>query len=193
DHTMQWMYGCQLHDDGTTGGNDLYSYDGTDFLYLDMSTPSWHAANKKAELFKNKWDTTGEEATHMRKYLDNQCINSLKEYVSLLSRLQSSQRKVPPEVSVFQKHSSSPEVVCHTTGFFSKPLNMTWQKDGEDVREDVELRETLPNQDGSFQKRSILRVPAEELKKHNYTCVVQHSSLEKELVKLVPPESQVPR
>ncbi|MCI4392409.1 hypothetical protein PGIGA_G00145540, partial [Pangasianodon gigas] len=30
--------------------------------------------------------------------------------------------------------------------------------------------------------RSILTVPAEELQKHTYTCVIQHSSLEKELV-----------
>ncbi|KAF7687780.1 hypothetical protein HF521_015008 [Silurus meridionalis] len=57
-----------------------------------------------------------------------------------------------------------------------------WKKDGEDVYEDVELRETLPNQDGSFQKRSILKVSAEELQKHTYTCVIEHSSLEKDLV-----------
>ena len=89
---------------------------------------------------------------------------------------------VVPEVSVFHKNTSSPEVVCHATGFFPKAVMITWQKDGEDVHEDVELRETLHNQDGSFQKRIILKVPAEELQKHNYTCVVQHSSLEKELV-----------
>ncbi|KAK3514813.1 hypothetical protein QTP70_032436 [Hemibagrus guttatus] len=48
------------------------------------------------------------------------------------------------------------------------------------------VRETLPNQDGSFQKRSILKVPAEELQKHTYTCVIQHSSLKEELVLEVP-------
>ncbi|GAA6090326.1 BOLA class I histocompatibility antigen, alpha chain BL3-7-like isoform X2, partial [Tachysurus ichikawai] len=68
--------------------------------------------------------------------------------------------------SVFHKHSPSPEVVCHATGFFPKAVMISWRKDGEDVHEDVELRETLPNQDGSFQKRSILKVPAEELQKH---------------------------
>ncbi|KAF5888069.1 BOLA class I histocompatibility antigen, alpha chain BL3-7-like, partial [Clarias magur] len=95
-----------------------------------------------------------------------------------------------PEVSVFQINSPSPEVVCHATGFFPKAVMITWQKDGEDVHEDVvELRETLPNQDGSFQKRSILKVPAEELQKHTYTCGVQHSSLEKELVREVPKDS----
>ncbi|XP_053466601.1 BOLA class I histocompatibility antigen, alpha chain BL3-7-like [Ictalurus furcatus] len=46
----------------------------------------------------------------------------------------------------------------------------------------MELRETLPNQDGSFQKRSILTVSAEDLQKHTCTCVIQHSSLEKDMV-----------
>ncbi|KAG7318641.1 hypothetical protein KOW79_018396 [Hemibagrus wyckioides] len=85
-----------------------------------------------------------------------------------------------------KKRSPSPEVVCHATGFFPKEVNITWRKDGEDVNEDVELRETLPNQDGSFQKRSILKVPAEDLQKHTYTCVIQHSSLKEELVLEVP-------
>ncbi|KAK3520900.1 hypothetical protein QTP86_002458, partial [Hemibagrus guttatus] len=60
----------------------------------------------------------------------------------------------PPTASVFQKHSPYPEVVCHATGFFPKAVNISWRKDGEDLNEDVELRETLPNQDGSFQKHS---------------------------------------
>ncbi|KAF4074756.1 hypothetical protein AMELA_G00242820 [Ameiurus melas] len=63
--------------------------------------------------------------------------------------------------------------------FLPKTVMITWQKDGEDVHEDVELRETLPNQDGSFQKRSIRTVSAEDLQKHTYTCVIQHSSLGK--------------
>ncbi|XP_058231157.1 BOLA class I histocompatibility antigen, alpha chain BL3-7-like [Hemibagrus wyckioides] len=96
------------------------------------------------------------------------------------------QTKDPPTASVIQKHSPSPEVVCHATGFFPKEVMISWRKDGEDVNEDVELRETLPNQDGSFQKRSILKVPAEDLQKHTYTCVIQHSSLKEELVLEVP-------
>ncbi|KAF4074735.1 hypothetical protein AMELA_G00242670 [Ameiurus melas] len=95
------------------------------------------------------------------------------------------QSTVPPTASVFQKHSS-PEVVCHATGFFPKTVMITWQKDREDVHEDVELRETLPNQDGSFQKRSILRVSAEDLQKHTYTCVIQHCSLGEKMVLDVP-------
>ncbi|KAF4074718.1 hypothetical protein AMELA_G00242440 [Ameiurus melas] len=96
------------------------------------------------------------------------------------------QTEVPPTASVFQKHSSSPEVVCHATGFFPETVMITWQKDGEDVYEDVDLGETLPNQDGSFQKRSILTVSAEDLQKHTYTCVIQHSSLGEKMVLELP-------
>ncbi|KAL6466115.1 hypothetical protein MHYP_G00262480 [Metynnis hypsauchen] len=66
--------------------------------------------------------------------------------------------------------------------FFPKAVMISWQKNGQDLEEDAELRELLPNQDGTFQKRSILTVSPEELNKHNYTCVIQHSSLEKEMV-----------
>ncbi|KAF7687706.1 hypothetical protein HF521_014934 [Silurus meridionalis] len=113
-------------------------------------------------------------------YLKNECVDLLKKFTSQCR--DTLERKVHPETSLFWKHSSPPEVVCDATGFFPKALLISWQKDGEDVYEDVELRETLPNQDGSFQKRSILKVSAEELQKHTYTCVIEHSSLEKDLV-----------
>ncbi|KAL7836193.1 hypothetical protein AOLI_G00274770 [Acnodon oligacanthus] len=59
---------------------------------------------------------------------------------------------------------------------------ISWQKNGEDLHEDVELRETLLNQDGTFQKRSVLTVSPEELNRNQYSCVVQHVGLEKEVV-----------
>ncbi|KAK1784158.1 hypothetical protein P4O66_003992, partial [Electrophorus voltai] len=88
---------------------------------------------------------------------------------------------VPPEVILFQKDSTSP-VVCHATGFFPKEVMISWQKNGVDLHENMELRDTSPNQNGTFQKRSVLTVSPEELDKNEYTCVVQHSGLEKDLV-----------
>ncbi|KAM9446935.1 uncharacterized protein Hap1MRO34_023403 [Clarias gariepinus] len=183
-HTLQLMYGCELDDDGTTRGYTQYGYDGEDFIVFDLKTLTWIAPTPQALITKNKWDFNPGHNNNWRNYLENTCNEWLKKYVSYGKELL--ERKVRPEVSVFQKHSPSPEVVCHATGFFPKAVMITWQKDGEDLYEDVELSETLPNQDGSFQKRSILKVPAEELQKHTYTCVVQHSSLEKELVREVP-------
>ncbi|KAM9446949.1 BOLA class I histocompatibility antigen, alpha chain BL3-6-like [Clarias gariepinus] len=181
-HTLQWMYGCEF-DDRT--GYVRLGYDGEDFLCLNVTTKTWITAKPGVVISDRIWDyINGLSTDGQKNYVSTDCIQRINQYVSY--GRETLERKVHPKVSLFHKQSSYPEVVCHATGFFPKALNITWQKDGEDVHEDVELRETLPNQDGSFQKRIILKVPAEELHKHNYTCVVQHSSLEKELVREVP-------
>ncbi|XP_036454167.1 class I histocompatibility antigen, B alpha chain-like [Colossoma macropomum] len=145
---------------------------------LDLNTETWTAVNTKAVITKRRWESQ-DEAAFVKAYLQNECTAWLQKYVGY-SR-SSLERKVPPEVSLFQKDSSSP-VVCHATGFFPKAVMISWQKNGEDLHEDVELRETLPNQDGTFQKRSVLTVSPEELNKHDYTCIIQHSSLEEKMV-----------
>ncbi|KAM9446975.1 BOLA class I histocompatibility antigen, alpha chain BL3-7-like [Clarias gariepinus] len=183
-HTWQQMLGCELYDNDTTKGYTQYGCDGEDFMSLDLKTVSWSAAKPLAVMTESKWESKVNRAKYCKDFLTSECGEHLRKFETY-SRV-TLKKKVVPKVSVFQEHSPSPEVVCHATGFFPKALNITWQKDGEDVHEDVELRETLPNQDGSFQKRSILKVPAEELQKHTYTCMVQHSSLEKELVREVP-------
>ncbi|XP_058231694.1 BOLA class I histocompatibility antigen, alpha chain BL3-6-like [Hemibagrus wyckioides] len=188
------MFGCELHDDNTTRGYTQYGYDGEDFISLDLENLTYTAAKPQAVITKNMWDPVKQWTSYMKNYLENICIGWLKKYVSygretlerkgnnVLIFLSLCVSADPPTASVIQKHSPSPEVVCHATGFFPKEVMISWRKDGEDVNEDVELRETLPNQDGSFQKRSILKVPAEDLQKHTYTCVIQHSSLKEELV-----------
>ncbi|KAL7839169.1 hypothetical protein SRHO_G00258270 [Serrasalmus rhombeus] len=175
-HTVQWMYGCELHDDGTRSGYLQFGYDGEDFISLDLNTETWTAANAKAMITKQKWDGLG-AAAKWKDYLENKCIDWLQKYVEY--GRSSLERKVSPKVDLFQKDSSSP-VVCHATGFFPKAVMISWQKNGEDLHEDVELRETLPNQDGTFQKRSVLTVSPEELDSDKYTCIVQHVGLEKE-------------
>ncbi|XP_053466764.1 BOLA class I histocompatibility antigen, alpha chain BL3-7-like [Ictalurus furcatus] len=179
-HTLQRMYGCERNDNGNTRRYDEYGYDGEDFISLDLKTGTWTAANDEAENFINEWDPTGDKAKRWKDFLQIDCIDQLQKVLNYAK--ETLERKVRPTASVFQKHLSSPEVVCHATGFFPKTVMITWQKDGEDVHEGVDLRETLPNQDGSFQKRSVLTVSAEDLQKHTYTCVIQHSSLEKEIV-----------
>ncbi|KAL6466091.1 hypothetical protein MHYP_G00262240 [Metynnis hypsauchen] len=180
-HTWQWTCGCELHDNGTKRGYSRYGYDGEDFLSLDLNTLTWNAANQKAVIIKQEWERTHKATSH-KSFLENICIKWLQKYVELSRG--TLERKVPPKVSLFQKDSSSP-VMCHATGFFPKAVMISWQKNGEDLHEDVELRETLPNQDGTFQKRSVLTVSPEELNKHNYTCIIQHSSLEEDVVLLV--------
>uniref|UniRef100_A0A3B4E9L0 Ig-like domain-containing protein n=1 Tax=Pygocentrus nattereri TaxID=42514 RepID=A0A3B4E9L0_PYGNA len=167
------MCGCELHDDGTKRAYSQYGYDGEDFLSLDWTTVTWTAATDKVVIIKTGWGTP--KARNHKIFLENTCIKWLQKYVDYGRATLERKGKVQ-----FQKDSSSP-VVCLATGFFPKAVNISWQKNGEALNEGVELRETLPNQDGTFQKRSILTVSPEELTKNNYTCIIQHSSLEKEI------------
>ncbi|KAM9446773.1 RLA class I histocompatibility antigen, alpha chain 11/11-like [Clarias gariepinus] len=185
-HTWQWMFGCELYNNTSTV-YDQSCYDGEHVITLDPQNLNWTTSptsSDEARALKKSWEATGHHAVDHKHTLEKKCTELLNHFKSCCKN--TIDIKVHPEVSLFQKHSPSQQVVCHATGFFPKAVMITWQKDGEDVHEDVELRKTLPNQDGSFQKRSILRVPAEELQKHNYTCVVQHSSLEMEIRKEVP-------
>ncbi|KAJ8273848.1 hypothetical protein GJAV_G00106170 [Gymnothorax javanicus] len=59
---------------------------------------------------------------------------------------------------------------------------VTWQKDGQELDEDVELEKMVPNGDGTFQTRSHLMVNPEDWKRDRYTCTVQHKSLEQDII-----------
>ncbi|KAI4887974.1 hypothetical protein NFI96_028697, partial [Prochilodus magdalenae] len=160
-HTVQRMYGCELDDNGTRRGYMQYGYDGEDFLSLDLNRETWTAANAKAVITKRSLEKT-HTARFLEAYLLKECIGWLQKYVEYGEHSSPwRQRIVPPEVSLFQKDSSSP-VVCHATGFYPKPVMISWKRNGEDVDEDVELRETTCNQDRTFQARSVLTVSPEK-------------------------------
>ncbi|XP_072562109.1 class I histocompatibility antigen, F10 alpha chain-like [Paramormyrops kingsleyae] len=172
-HTVQQMYGCEWDDEtGATGAFNQYGYDGSDFIALDFRTMTYVAPVMQAIPTKQKWDRDRAELENIKSYFTQQCIESLKKYVSYgKSTLE---RTVRPEVSLLQKDPSSP-VTCHATGFFPKGIVVIWQKDGEDMHSDVEVGETLPNGDGTFQISSKLTVKPEDWKMNSYQCVVQHS------------------
>uniref|UniRef100_A0AAQ6IVQ7 Ig-like domain-containing protein n=1 Tax=Anabas testudineus TaxID=64144 RepID=A0AAQ6IVQ7_ANATE len=47
---------------------------------------------------------------------------------------------------------------CHATGFYPDRASMFWRKDGEEIHEDVDHGEILPNHDGTFQMRVDLNI-----------------------------------
>uniref|UniRef100_A0A8C1J420 Ig-like domain-containing protein n=1 Tax=Cyprinus carpio TaxID=7962 RepID=A0A8C1J420_CYPCA len=180
-HAFQFMYGCEVNDDGTKGGYLQYGYDGEDFISFDKSALTWTAANPQAVITKTKWDAIRAQSERYKEYLENECIEWIKKYVGYgKSTLE---RKDAPEVFLLQKDPSSP-VLCQATGFYPSNIMMTWQKKGEEHHEDVEVGTTLPNADGTFQKSVTLSVKPEEWKnnKDDYRCVVQHVGAAKDIV-----------
>ncbi|XP_061755128.1 uncharacterized protein LOC133551933 [Nerophis ophidion] len=86
-----------------------------------------------------------------------------------------------PEVFLLQKTPSSP-VSCMATGFYPDGADLFWRKDGEQIFEDVEHGEILPNHDGTFQMSVALKVEVTADVEGKYECVFQLSGVKEDLV-----------
>nr|QOI02169.1 major histocompatibility complex class I una [Danio rerio] len=171
-HTYQRMYGCQWDDQtGAKDGFNQYGYDGDDLVVQDFKEMRYVSPKQQGIVTQNKWNNNIGLLENNRNYFGTICIEWLQKYVQYGKN--SLKKTVSPQVSLLQKSSSSP-VVCHATGFYPSAIKISWQKNGQDHDEDVELGELLPNEDGSFQKTSTLNVKPEEWKNNKFRCVVEH-------------------
>ncbi|XP_052441316.1 H-2 class I histocompatibility antigen, Q9 alpha chain isoform X3 [Carassius gibelio] len=171
-HTVQVMYGCEFDDQtGETNGFRQDGYDGEDFLFLDLKEMRWITPVMQGIPTIQKWNNYGYEIEAKKHYFSTVCIEWLKKYLEYGKS--SLKKTVSPQVSLLQKSSSS-SVMCHATGFYPKEVTISWMKNDQDHHEDVEVGEPLPNEDGTFQKSSELRVTPEEWKNNKFICVVEH-------------------
>ncbi|XP_058865001.1 class I histocompatibility antigen, F10 alpha chain-like [Acipenser ruthenus] len=190
-HSWQHVYGCELDEDGTKRGFDQYGYDGEDYISFDTDTLTWTAASQRAFATKLKWEANGAMNQDWKGYLEWMCIEWQQKYVQY--GRETLERRVPPAVTLLQRKargSADTEVLCHVTGFFPRAVEVTWVRDGRDqLEEGVQSGEVLPNQDGTYQLRKILTVSPEEQRRHNYSCQVDHASLDQKIVKEWDPNS----
>ncbi|XP_029962132.1 major histocompatibility complex class I-related gene protein-like isoform X2 [Salarias fasciatus] len=148
-HVFQNMYGCEWDDEtGELDGYNQYGFDGEDFISLDLKTETWIAPVRQAVFTKHQWDKDKARLAGHKKDLLHVCPDWLKKFVKFGGS--SLMRKDLPSVSLLQKTPSSP-VTCHATGFYPDRADLFWQRDEEELHEEVVRGETLPNHDGSFQ------------------------------------------
>ncbi|XP_060915687.1 major histocompatibility complex class I-related gene protein-like isoform X2 [Labrus mixtus] len=177
-HIVQRMYGCEWDDDtGDVNGHEQHGYDGEDFIVLDLKTLTWVAPQQQAVVTKQKWDNDKVLLEYNKNYFTNVCVDWLKKFVNY--GRSSLMRTDLPTVSLLQKTPSS-RVTCHATGFYPNRAMMFWRKDGEELHEDVDKGEILPNHDGSFQISADLQLPSDDWGK--YDCVFQLSGVKEDIV-----------
>uniref|UniRef100_A0A8C5AW71 Ig-like domain-containing protein n=1 Tax=Gadus morhua TaxID=8049 RepID=A0A8C5AW71_GADMO len=176
-HVYQEMYGCEWDDeDDTTDGYLQYGYDGEDVIALDLKHLTWVAAVQEACPTKLRWDRLRGYNEQQKDYYTMECVDWLKKYLDYgKSTLQRTER---PRVSLLQRSPSSP-VVCHATGFYPDRVVVFWRRDGQELHEQVDPGEVLPNHDGTFQVSvdlNLKAVPQEDWGR--YECVVQLKGIE---------------
>ncbi|XP_067468564.1 major histocompatibility complex class I-related gene protein-like [Thunnus thynnus] len=180
-HIFQKMNGCEWDDEtGEVNGFVQYGYDGEDFIAFDLKTLTWIAPKQQAVITKHKWDKDRAQNERWNYYLTQQCPELVKRYLDLGKS--SLLRTELPSVSLLQKTPSSP-VSCHATGLYPHRAMMFWRKDGEELHEDVEHGEILPNHDGSFQMSvdlNLSSVTPEDWRR--YECVFHLSGVKDDIV-----------
>ncbi|XP_054873944.1 H-2 class I histocompatibility antigen, Q9 alpha chain-like isoform X2 [Amphiprion ocellaris] len=180
-HLFQMMYGCEWDDEtDEVNGYRQYGYDGEDFISLDLQTETYIAPKQQAVITKNEWENDKVRAAGLKNYHTQICPEWLKKYVNY--GRSSLMRKDLPSVSLLQKTPSS-QVTCHATGFYPDRADLFWRKDGEELHEDVDKGEILPNHDGTFQMSVDLKISSitpEDWKK--YDCVFQMSGVKDDII-----------
>ncbi|XP_040852528.1 patr class I histocompatibility antigen, A-2 alpha chain-like isoform X2 [Ochotona curzoniae] len=190
-HTLQKMYGC---DTGAKGhflrGYLQWAYDSADYITLNEDLRTWTTADMAAQISKRKWEETA-VAERYGDYMENDCVKWLHRLLQLGN--ETLNRTDPPRAHVTHHPVSDQKATlrCWALGFYPKDITLTWRRDGEDLTQDMELVETRPAGDGTFQKWAAVLVPAGE--EQRYTCHVEHEGLPEPLtVRWEPPQPTVP-
>nr|XP_042126118.1 H-2 class I histocompatibility antigen, Q10 alpha chain-like isoform X1 [Peromyscus maniculatus bairdii] len=189
-HTFQYMSGCDVGSDGRLlRGYSQYAYDGRDYIALNDDLTTWTAADTAAQITRRKWEQGGDAERH-RAYLEGECMEWLRRHLEIGK--DALQRTDPPKAHV--THHPGPEgkvtLRCWALGFYPALITLVWQREEEEQTQDMELVETRPSGDGTFQKWAAVVVPSGEEK--NYTCHVYHEGLPEPLtLRWEPPQSTV--
>ncbi|XP_052600063.1 H-2 class I histocompatibility antigen, D-37 alpha chain-like isoform X1 [Peromyscus californicus insignis] len=190
-HTLQWMYGCDLGPDGhLLRGYCQEAYDGRDYIALNEDLRSWSTNDLASQISKSNLEDV-DEAHHQKAYLQGACIQWLQRYLELGKA--TLLRSEPPKTHVTHHPILNGEVTlrCWALGFYPAEISVTWQRDGEDLIQDMELVETRPSGDGTFQKWAAVVVPSGL--EQRYTCHVYHEALPEPLtLRWETPQSTVP-
>ncbi|XP_012589831.1 PREDICTED: class I histocompatibility antigen, Gogo-OKO alpha chain-like [Condylura cristata] len=190
--TLQRMFSCEVGPDGRLlRGYEQFAYDGSDYIALNPDLRSWTPADPVAQITQRQWEASG-RAERVRNCVQGRCLRWLRRLLELGKEVL--QRTGPPKTSISYHPSSEHEVTlrCWALGFYPAEITLTWQRDGENLTQDMELVDTRPGGDGTFQKWAAVVVPSGE--EQRYTCHVQHEGLPEPRVLRwePPPQSFIP-
>ncbi|XP_004695810.2 PREDICTED: HLA class I histocompatibility antigen, A-30 alpha chain-like, partial [Condylura cristata] len=191
-HTLQRMCGCKEGPDGSLlRGYEQFAYDGADYIALNPDLRSWTPADPVAQITQHQWEASG-RAERVSDILQGRCPMWLRR---LLERgKEVLQRTDPPNTHLTHYLFSNKNVTlkCWALGFYPAGITLTWQRDGENLTENMELVDTRPGGNGTFQKWAAVVVPPGE--EQRYTCHVQHEGLPEPRVLRwePPPQSSAP-
>ncbi|XP_057650392.1 H-2 class I histocompatibility antigen, Q10 alpha chain-like [Chionomys nivalis] len=174
-HTIQNLYGCDLLSGSySSHGQYKLSFNGHDYIILNEDLRTWTSVGKAAEMLRRKWEES-DFAQVVKTYLQKECVKLLLTQLDYGRKILL--RTDIPQVHVTRKIRVDGKITlrCLVLNFYPAEITLTWQRDGSNQTLDIELVETRPAGDGTFQKWAAVVVPSGE--EQRYTCHVYHEGL----------------
>ncbi|XP_029390597.1 class I histocompatibility antigen, Gogo-A*0501 alpha chain-like isoform X2 [Mus pahari] len=190
-HTIQKRHGCQVKESIYFSHAFMeLRFNNHDYIALNEDMKTFRAVGKAAEILKEQWNKENFEKA-MKSYLMDICVDMLLEYLNLGKT--SLLRTDTPKIHVTHKIKPDRKITlrCWVFNFYPPEITLTWQRDGSNETQDMEVIETRPSGDGTFQKWAAVVVSAGE--EHKYTCHVNHEGLSQPItLRWEPPQPIIP-
>ncbi|CAI5692065.1 unnamed protein product [Oreochromis niloticus] len=181
-HVLQGMRGCEgeMQPDGTLKFHramHTYAYDGNDLLSFDYKNEFWIAPITEAQLTVREWDSDQAMKEHIKRYLENECIDRLKMFLDY--RKKQLENAPTPVVYVFAKKATVKTnliLTCLATGFYPKDIIMKIRRNRRVLAKEDGLMSSggLPNGDDTFQRRDHVEILKSDLS--TFICDVTHEA-----------------
>ncbi|XP_040588063.1 class I histocompatibility antigen, Gogo-OKO alpha chain-like [Mesocricetus auratus] len=188
---MQILVACNVGPGGKfRRGQCKLIINGRDYITLNGDLSTWTVAGKEAETLRRQWEKT-QVAKVMGVFLKKECVYLLLQHLNYAKEFLL--RRDIPKLHVTHKVRADGNITltCSALDFYHAELTLTWQRDGNDHRQDVQVMDTRPAGDGTFQKWAAVVVPPGE--EQRYTCRVDHEGLREPItVRWEPPQSPLP-
>ncbi|XP_032745112.1 patr class I histocompatibility antigen, A-126 alpha chain-like [Rattus rattus] len=188
--TLQEVFGCNLANDGTfLRGDYRLTYYDYDYVTLNEDMISWSAEGDTAKSLLSMWETGGVGESWMT-YLRGTCSERLLRFLELGKK--TLLRSDAPKTHLTHQVRPDGNVTlrCWALGFYPADITLTWQTEGINHTQDMELPDTRPAGDGTFQKWAAVIVPSGE--EQRYTCHVHHEGLPEPLTLKWEPSTTIP-
>nr|AIZ77410.1 antigen-presenting glycoprotein CD1.2 [Crocodylus siamensis] len=179
---IQILMGCEVLPNGTSHSFYQSVRDRHDLVRFNLATGEWVAApgDEMAQRVRRSFSQDRGTSSRLRFLLQNTCVAEILSFAYYGK--ETLKRQERPVAMVFARQppiaSKLPLLlVCRVTGFYPRPIHMTWLRDGEEVPPGPGLNSSglLPNADLTYQLRIVLAIDLGA--GHSYACRVEHSSL----------------
>ncbi|XP_041840619.1 H-2 class II histocompatibility antigen, A-U alpha chain-like [Melanotaenia boesemani] len=181
-----WVSADVLHEDlaidgcSEFDGEKMYTLDGEEKWYADFKQGK--GIDPQPPFVDHTSYPGGYEAAVTNQQI---CKSNLKTARVVMKDLPP-ERDPPSSLIIYTRNfvnlGEKNSLICHVSGFYPAPVNVSWTKNGEKVTEGTSINVPFPNKDGSFTQISRLDfIPQQG---DIYSCSVEHLALTQPLTRI---------